>query len=131
MSLFGWLGGDTNKQGVPKAKETKGATGGGLWSSVTSLFEGGNKLPQLKLDAADKLPPEPKPTGKDAAGLGQKAGGKVDAKANPMHKPEQHCGNCVQFKGAATDAVAPCQIFAGKSVVNKGWCKVWAKKPGA
>jgi hypothetical protein len=55
---------------------------------------------------------------------------KVDAKANPMHKPEQHCGNCVQFKGAATDAVAPCSIFAGKTVVNKGWCKVWAKKPG-
>ncbi len=55
---------------------------------------------------------------------------KVDAKANPMHKPEQHCGNCVQYKGTATDAVAPCQIFAGKTVVNKGWCKVWAKKPG-
>lgn len=86
MSLFGWLGGDTNKQGVPKAKETKGATGGGLWSSVTGLFGGGNKLPQPKLDAADKLPPEPKPTGKDAAGLGQKAGGKVDAKANPKDK---------------------------------------------
>jgi hypothetical protein len=56
---------------------------------------------------------------------------KVDAKANPMHKPEQHCGNCVQFQGKVTDATAPCAIFAGKAVVNTGWCKVWAKKPGA
>jgi hypothetical protein len=56
---------------------------------------------------------------------------KVDAKANPMHKPEQHCGNCVQFQGAATAATAPCAIFAGKAVANTGWCKVWAKKPGA
>jgi hypothetical protein len=55
---------------------------------------------------------------------------KVDAKANPMHKPEQHCGNCVQYQGKPTDATAPCAIFAGKGVVNKGWCKVWAKKPG-
>ena len=55
---------------------------------------------------------------------------KVDAKANPMHKLEQHCGNCIQWQGKVTDATAPCAIFAGKGVVNKGWCKVWAKKPG-
>jgi hypothetical protein len=55
---------------------------------------------------------------------------KVDAKANPMHKVEQHCGNCVQWKGKVTDPTAPCLIFAGKGVVNEGWCKVWAKQPG-
>lgn len=54
---------------------------------------------------------------------------KVDAKTNPMHKPEQHCGNCVQFQGKPTDATAPCTIFQGQAVVNGGWCKVWAKKP--
>ncbi|MBS0395971.1 MAG: high-potential iron-sulfur protein [Proteobacteria bacterium] len=55
---------------------------------------------------------------------------KVDAKANPMHKPEQKCANCAQFQGKATDASAPCTIFAGKLVEGTGWCKVWAKKPG-
>ncbi len=56
-------------------------------------------------------------------------GAKVDAKANPNFKPEQKCANCAQYKGAATDAVAPCAIFAGKTVPAAGWCKVWAKKP--
>ena len=54
---------------------------------------------------------------------------KVDAKANPTHKPEQKCSGCVQFQGKAGDASAPCTIFAGKLVEGKGWCKVWAKKP--
>jgi hypothetical protein len=54
---------------------------------------------------------------------------KVDAKANPMHKPEQKCSSCVQYQGKATDAAAPCTIFAGKLVEGNGWCKVWAKKP--
>ena len=54
---------------------------------------------------------------------------KVDAKANPMHKPEQKCSGCVQFQGKAGDAAAPCTIFAGKLVEGNGWCKVWAKKP--
>ncbi len=54
---------------------------------------------------------------------------KVDAKTNPMHKPEQKCSNCVQYQGKATDASAPCTIFAGKLVEGNGWCKVWAKKP--
>ena len=54
---------------------------------------------------------------------------KVDAKANPNFKPDQKCANCAQYKGAATDATAPCAIFAGKTVPAAGWCKVWAKKP--
>mgnify|MGYP000883691674 CR=1 FL=1 len=54
---------------------------------------------------------------------------KVDAKANPTHKPEQKCDNCAQFQGKAGDAHAGCNIFAGKSVAGNGWCKVWAKKP--
>lgn len=54
---------------------------------------------------------------------------KVDQKTNPMHKPDQKCNNCIQWKGAPTDKVAPCQIFQGQTVVANGWCKVWAKKP--
>jgi hypothetical protein len=55
---------------------------------------------------------------------------KVDAKANPMHKPEQKCSNCMQFKGAAGSAAGPCGIFPGKEVSANGWCKAYAKKAG-
>jgi hypothetical protein len=55
---------------------------------------------------------------------------KVDAGANPTHKPTQKCGNCAQFQGKAGDATAACTIFAGHSVPQAGWCKVWAQKPG-
>jgi hypothetical protein len=55
---------------------------------------------------------------------------KVDAKANPTHKPEQICATCVQFQGSSSDARAACNIYPGKSVSSRGWCKVWAQKPG-
>ena len=55
---------------------------------------------------------------------------KVDAGANPTHKPTQKCGNCAQFQGKAGDATAACTIFAGHTVPQGGWCKVWAQKPG-
>lgn len=55
---------------------------------------------------------------------------KVDQKANPMHKPDQKCSNCLHWGGAPTDPTASCAIFGGKGVVGPGWCKVWAKKPG-
>jgi hypothetical protein len=56
---------------------------------------------------------------------------KVDASANPAHKPTQKCGNCWQFQGKAGDATAACTIFAGQTVPQGGWCKVWAQKPGS
>jgi High potential iron-sulfur protein len=56
---------------------------------------------------------------------------KVDAAANATYKPNQKCGTCAQFQGKAGDATAGCNIFAGKSVPEGGWCKVWAAKPGA
>jgi len=56
---------------------------------------------------------------------------KVDASANPTHKPNQKCGTCAQFQGKAGDATGGCNIFAGHSVPQGGWCKVWAQKPGA
>src|SRR5882757_9712841 len=54
---------------------------------------------------------------------------KVDAKMNATYKPNQKCSTCAQFQGKAGDASAGCYIFAGKSVVAGGWCKVWAAKP--
>ncbi len=54
---------------------------------------------------------------------------KVDAAANPTFKPTQKCGTCAQYQGKAADATAACNIFAGKSVPQNGWCKVWAQKP--
>jgi High potential iron-sulfur protein len=56
---------------------------------------------------------------------------KVDASANPTHKPDQTCANCAQFQGKPGEQQGGCNIFVGKSVAAGGWCKVWAKKPGA
>jgi len=55
---------------------------------------------------------------------------KVDAKANPNFKPGQLCANCLQVpKGKETGAQVPCNIFAGRLVEAKGWCKVYVKRP--
>jgi hypothetical protein len=56
---------------------------------------------------------------------------KVDASANPTHTAAQRCGTCAQFQGKAGDATGGCNIFAGHSVPQGGWCKVWAQKPAA
>lgn len=53
----------------------------------------------------------------------------VDAKANPNYKPGQTCANCLQAQGKAGEALLPCNIFPGKLVQAKGWCKVWVKRP--
>ena len=53
----------------------------------------------------------------------------VDAKANPNYKPGQTCSNCLQAQGKPGDAQLPCNIFPGKLVQAKGWCKVWVKRP--
>jgi len=53
----------------------------------------------------------------------------VDAKANPNYKPGQICANCLQAQGKAGEALLPCNIFPGKLVQAKGWCKVWVKRP--
>lgn len=67
-----------------------------------------------------------------AKGLGFVADAtKVDAAANSTYKAGQKCGTCAQFQGKAGDATAGCNIFAGHSVPQGGWCKVWAQKPGA
>jgi hypothetical protein len=54
---------------------------------------------------------------------------KVDESANPTHKANQRCGTCAQFQGKPGDATGGCNIFAGHSVPQGGWCRVWAQKP--
>jgi hypothetical protein len=55
---------------------------------------------------------------------------KVDAKANPNYKPGQICANCLQAPAAKAGAAeVPCNIFAGRNVAAKGWCKVYVKRP--
>lgn len=56
---------------------------------------------------------------------------KVDAKANPAHKPDQKCVRCIHFVGGPADKTGGCKLFQGKSVAAGGWCKVYALKPGA
>ena len=54
---------------------------------------------------------------------------KVDAKANPNYKPGQLCVNCLQAPTAKPGmGEVPCNIFAGRNVAAKGWCKVYVKK---
>jgi hypothetical protein len=56
---------------------------------------------------------------------------KVDKKANPTHKPEQRCNNCLQWADKNRKApTAKCNLFPGKMVKAPGWCKVWVKAPG-
>ena len=70
------------------------------------------------------------PAGAQAKALGYVTdASKIDAAATPTFKAGSHCSTCVQWQGKATDAEAPCGIFAGNLVAANGWCKVYAKKP--
>jgi High potential iron-sulfur protein len=55
----------------------------------------------------------------------------VDPSKVPQFKPGSTCANCLQYTGKAGEEWGPCNIFPGKSVAAKGWCKVWVQKPGA
>ncbi len=66
-----------------------------------------------------------------AVALGYKADNtKVDKAKYPQHVAGQMCSGCNFFQGKPTDAMAPCQLFAGKQVAGKGWCTAYAKKAG-
>ena len=55
---------------------------------------------------------------------------KVDPKANPNFKPGQMCANCLQAPaGKESGGMVPSNIFAGRPVSAKGWCKVYVKRP--
>ena len=106
-------------QKVPRRTVLKGALAGLAAIPVVAAIARAEAAAPAKLDPNDA----------QAKALGYITDTtKVDAKTNPMHKPDQTCSNCVQYQGKGTDAAAPCTIFAGKLVEGNGWCKVWAKK---
>lgn len=80
-------------------------------------------------DADDALPllSEDNPTAK-ALGYVDDVD-KVPA-SEPLLKPNAICANCLHYKGAETDPVAPCALFPGTSVPARAWCKAWVIKPG-
>ena len=45
-------------------------------------------------------------------------------------KPDNICGNCQLYSGAADAAWGACSIFPGKQVAAGGWCSAWVKKTG-
>ncbi len=53
---------------------------------------------------------------------------RVDAKKQPKYAAGQLCSNCMFYQGKATDATAPCPMFAGRPVAGKGWCNAYVKK---
>jgi len=53
---------------------------------------------------------------------------KVDPAKYPGHDLAQHCGNCKQFQGKASDRSGGCTLFGGKAVATAGWCSAWNKK---
>jgi High potential iron-sulfur protein len=48
---------------------------------------------------------------------------------HPAFKPGSSCASCNFFKGAKGAASGPCTIFPKNTVVAKGWCSAYAKKP--
>lgn len=108
-----------SEQMFPRRSLLKGALAGLAAIPVVTVFGRADAAAAAKLDPNDA----------QAKALGYTANSAtVDAKANPNHKPDQLCNNCLQYQGKATDAEAPCTIFGGKLVDGKGWCKVWVKK---
>ena len=51
------------------------------------------------------------------------------AGSNPLYKKGQHCASCAHYLGQTTDAIAGCNIYAGRSVPANGWCAGWSQRP--
>lgn len=95
---------------------------------VMTVAVGGSALAASRLTAQAAAPvlSEADP---QAVALGYRADNtKVDKAKYPQHAAGQMCSACNFFQGKPTDAMAPCQLFAGKQVSGKGWCSAWAKK---
>lgn len=52
----------------------------------------------------------------------------LSPKQTPGYQAGSECANCLQLQGTAGQPWRPCNIFAGKLVNAKGWCRVWVKK---
>jgi len=106
---------------IPRRDLLKGALIGVAAVPVTAL------LGRAEAAAAGKVDPNEA----QAKSLGYvEDASKVDPKANPNFKPGQMCSNCLQVPaGKEKGDWIPCNIFAGRQVSAKGWCKVYVKRP--
>ncbi|MEO7709359.1 MAG: high-potential iron-sulfur protein [Caldimonas sp.] len=97
---------------------------------VMTVVAGGSALAASRVSAQAAAPaPVLSEADPQAVALGYKADNtKVDKAKYPQHAATQMCNGCNFFQGKPTDAMAPCQLFAGKQVAGKGWCTAWAKK---
>lgn len=87
--------------------------------------------PAAKPAAAPAAKPKLDPKDPAAVALGyHEDASKVDVKKFPMHKANQVCKNCLQIQGKDGEALRGCNLFPKNLVAEKGWCKVWVKKPG-
>jgi High potential iron-sulfur protein len=84
-------------------------------------------LPSARADDPPRLDPND-PAAK-TIGYAEDAS-KLDAKKEPLFKPNSRCSNCTFYQTAqAKGEYAPCTIFAGRQVVGNGWCRAWSAKP--
>lgn len=110
-----------SEQKIPRRTLLKGALLGVAAAPVTALL---SRTATAATGRVDPNEPQAKSLGyvEDAT--------KVDAKANPNFKPGQNCANCLQAPTAKPGMTeVPCNIFAGRPVSAKGWCKVYVKRP--
>jgi len=50
----------------------------------------------------------------------------VNPKKFPTFVSGQSCANCLLLQGKEGETYRPCDLFPGKLVKAKGWCKGWA-----
>lgn len=110
-----------SEQKFPRRTLLKGALMGVAAVPVSAL------LSRTADAAAGKVDPN-EPQAKSLGYVDDAA--KVDPKANPNYKAGQICANCLQAPNAKPGASeVACNIFAGRNVAAKGWCKVYVKRP--
>jgi hypothetical protein len=110
-----------SEQKFPRRTLLKGALLGAAAVPVSALLSRTATAASGRVDPSE---PQAKSLGyvEDAA--------KVDAKTNPNFKPGLNCANCLQAPTAKPGMTeVPCNIFAGRPVAAKGWCKVYVKRP--
>jgi len=113
-------------QAVPNSTQELSRRGFLSRLAVTSLA-----LPFLRLPSAlAEDSPQLSPNNPAAKTIGYtEDASTVDAKKEPLFKPNSRCANCTFFQSAqAKGEYAPCTIFANQMVVGKGWCRAWSAK---
>lgn len=82
-----------------------------------------NLLPRVARAADPHV--DPKDQTAQALGYTEDA---ATAKGDPSYKADSSCVSCNFFKGHSEMAYAPCDLFPGKEVSSKGWCRSWTAK---